>query len=71
MMVSRCSGEVAALYVVVAVALFARLHAITTPAVWCEISDRRLLWLFSTDVYAATSSFGSKLSARAICHIRE
>jgi hypothetical protein len=30
--ISRCTGEVAALFVVVAIALFVRFHAITTPA---------------------------------------
>lgn len=43
MKISRCTGEVAALFVVVAVALFVRFHAITTPGVWYDEAYSLLL----------------------------
>lgn len=43
MKIARRTGEVAALFVVVAIALFVRFHAITTPGVWYEEAYSLLL----------------------------
>ncbi|WP_223512119.1 glycosyltransferase family 39 protein [Pseudomonas sp. GL-B-19] len=56
MKVSRCSGEVAALFVVVAIALFVRFHAITTPAVWYDEAYSLLLAERSpADIWSTTA----------------
>jgi uncharacterized membrane protein len=54
--ISRCTGEVAALSVVVAIALFVRFHAITTPAVWYDEAYSLLLAERSpADIWSTTA----------------